>query len=165
MFFKVGVPKSFAIFAGKSLCWNLFLIKLQVWRLAISMKKWLQHRCFPANPTQVFSCEYCKKFDHSFFYRTSTVATFAIGRSRSGVTGVNQGNEEKGSESKISLCYPRGLRFPSDLPTVQKINFSVKVFFSKYDQIRRKLRIWSHLLKKYLMENLIFCAVAAREGA
>ena len=56
MFFKVGVPKSFAIFAGKSLCWNLFLIKLQVWRLAIFMKKWLQHRCFPANPTQVFSC-------------------------------------------------------------------------------------------------------------
>ena len=28
-----------------------------------------------------------------------------------------------------------------------------------YDQIRRKLRIWSHLLKKSLMENFIFCAV------
>ena len=26
-------------------------------------------------------------------------------------------------------------------------------------QIRRKLRIWSHLLKKYLMENFIFFAV------
>ena len=32
-------------------------------------------------------------------------------------------------------------------------------FFSKSDQIRRKLRIWSHLLKKSLMENFIFCAV------
>ena len=119
-------------------------------------------------PAQVFSCESNTSFFlffHSFFYRTSTVATFAIGRSRSGATGVNQGNEEKGSESKISLCYPRGLRFPSDLPTVQKMNFSVKVFFSKCDQIRRKLGIWSHLLKKYLMENLIFCAVAASEGA
>ena len=31
-------------------------------------------------------------------------------------------------------------------------------FFSKCDQIRRKLRIWSHLLKKSLMENFIFCA-------
>ena len=32
-------------------------------------------------------------------------------------------------------------------------------FFIKCDQIRRKLRIWSHLLKKSLMENFIFCAV------
>ena len=32
--------------------------------------------------------------------------------------------------------------------TAQKIEFSVKVFFSKCDQIRRKLRIWSYLLKK-----------------
>ena len=32
-------------------------------------------------------------------------------------------------------------------------------FFSKYDQICRKLRICSHLLKKSLMENFIFCAV------
>ena len=31
--------------------------------------------------------------------------------------------------------------------------------FSKPDQIRRKLRIWSHLLKKFLMEYFIFWAV------
>ena len=30
-------------------------------------------------------------------------------------------------------------------------------FFSKCDQIRRKLRIWSHLLKKSLMKNFFFC--------
>ena len=36
---------------------------------------------------------------------------------------------------------------------------AIKDFFSKCDQIRRKLRIWSHLLKKFLMENFIFCAV------
>ena len=35
----------------------------------------------------------------------------------------------------------------------------IKDFFSKCDQISRKLRIWSHLLKKSLIENLIFCAV------
>ena len=35
----------------------------------------------------------------------------------------------------------------------------MKDFFSKRDQIRRKLRIWSHLLKKSLMKNFIFCAV------
>ena len=40
------------------------------------------------------------------------------------------------------------------------MKFSIKDFFSKYYQIRRKLRIWSHLLKKSLMENFIFCAVS-----
>ena len=30
------------------------------------------------------------------------------------------------------------------------MKFSIKDFFSKCDQIRRKLRIWSHLLKKSL---------------
>ena len=39
------------------------------------------------------------------------------------------------------------------------MKFSIQGFFSKCDQIRRKLRIWSHLLKKFLMENIIFCAV------
>ena len=43
--------------------------------------------------------------------------------------------------------------------TAQKINFPIKYFFSKCEQIRRELRIWSHLLKKSLMENFIFCAV------
>ena len=46
--------------------------------------------------------------------------------------------------------------------TARKIKFSIKDFFSKYDQIRRKMRIWSNLLKKSLMENFIFCAVAGR---
>ena len=41
--------------------------------------------------------------------------------------------------------------------TVQK-SF-VKNFCSKCDQICWKLRIWSHLLKKSLIENFIFCAV------
>ena len=39
------------------------------------------------------------------------------------------------------------------------MKFSIKDFFSKCDQIRSFLQIWSHLLKKYLMENFIFCAV------
>ena len=43
--------------------------------------------------------------------------------------------------------------------TSQKMKFPIKDFFSKCDQIRKKLRIWSHLLKKSLMENFIFCAV------
>ena len=39
------------------------------------------------------------------------------------------------------------------------MKFSGKDFFSKCEQICRKLRVWSHLLKKSLMENFIFCAV------
>ena len=39
------------------------------------------------------------------------------------------------------------------------MKFSIKGFFSKSDQIRSFLWIWSHLLKKPLMENFIFCAV------
>ena len=40
-------------------------------------------------------------------------------------------------------------------PTTQKMKFSIKDFFSKFDQIR----MWSQLLKKSLIENFIFFAV------
>ena len=50
--------------------------------------------------------------------------------------------------------------FPTRLPTTQKIKFSLTDFFSKCYQIRRKLRIWSHLLKKSVMKSFIFCAIS-----
>ena len=65
MFFKVGVLKSYAIFAGKRLRWSLFLIKFQFLRPAPLFKK---------NPTKVFSCEYWKVFKNNFFHRTFPVA-------------------------------------------------------------------------------------------
>ena len=43
-----------------------------------------------------------------------------------------------------------------DRYTAQKMKFYIRDFSSKCDQIRRKLGIWSHLLKKSLMENFIF---------
>ena len=43
--------------------------------------------------------------------------------------------------------------------TARKMKFSIKDFFSKYDQIRN-LQIWSHLLKKSFIENFIFCVVS-----
>ena len=50
---------------------------------------------------------------------------------------------------------------PQDVAvTAQKMKFSIKDFFSKWDQIRSFLRIWPHLLKKSLMENFIFSAVS-----
>ena len=43
--------------------------------------------------------------------------------------------------------------------TAQKMKFPIKYFCSKCDQIRSFQRIWSHLMKKSLMENFIFCTV------
>ena len=39
------------------------------------------------------------------------------------------------------------------------MKFSIKDFFSKYEQIRSFLQIWSHLLERSIMENFIFCTV------
>ena len=39
------------------------------------------------------------------------------------------------------------------------MKFSIKAFFSNCDQIRSFLRILSHLRKKSIMENFLFCAV------
>ena len=43
------------------------------------------------------------------------------------------------NENSLSICHAN---------TAQKMKFSIKDFVSKCDQIRRFLRIWSHLLKK-----------------
>ena len=37
---------------------------------------------------------------------------------------------------------------------------SSKDFLSECDEIRSTLRIWSHLQKKSLMENFIYCIVS-----
>ena len=46
--------------------------------------------------------------------------------------------------------------------TAQKMKFSIKDFLSKCDQIYRKLWIWSHLAKRFLLENFIFFAVCVK---
>ena len=43
--------------------------------------------------------------------------------------------------------------------TAQQMKSFIEGLLSKCDQICRRLRIRSHLLKKSLMENFIFCAV------
>ena len=56
----------------------------------------------------------------------------------------------------IIICFETEVQ---KLITAQKMKFPIKDFFSKYDQIRSFLRIWSHLLKISLMENFTFYAV------
>ena len=53
----------------------------------------------------------------------------------------------------------RKLPHPLLANTEQKKKFFIKDFFSKCDQICSKQQIWSHLLKKFLMQKFIFCAV------
>ena len=42
--------------------------------------------------------------------------------------------------------------------TAPKMKFSIKDFISRFDRIGSCQLIWSHLLKKSLMEDFIFCA-------
>ena len=39
------------------------------------------------------------------------------------------------------------------------MRFSFKDFVSKCDKVHSFLRIWSHLMRKFLIENIIFCVV------
>ena len=71
----------------------------------------------------------------------------------------------------FSHLFLQGRIFPNfifrqfhNISSAQKMNFSIKDIFRKCDQIRRKLQIWSHLLKKSLMENFIFSAVISELG-
>ena len=48
--------------------------------------------------------------------------------------------------------------------TAQKMKFSIKDFFSKWEQFRRKLQIWSHLLKTSWWETSFLCSVLFISG-
>ena len=54
-----------------------------------------------------------------------------------------------------TLCHS----IPVQIDAAQQMKFFIKDFFSKCDQIRRKLPLWSNLLKKSIMENFFFFAV------
>ena len=45
----------------------------------------------------------------------------------------------------------------------KKMKFSTRDFLCKCDQIRSILWIWSHLLKKYLMENHFLCSIFSQK--
>ena len=67
------------------------------------------------------------------------------------------------SGSSGSKLYDHNAAIRRDVSFVKKHCTKNEVFiydfFSKCDQIRRKLLIWWHLLKKSLMKNFIFCDV------
>ena len=84
-----------------------------------------------------------------------------------GIMNISSGEIlEKDEEDFLMNCSSLGKAARNELyelrlkeKKIQKMKFFIKDFLSKCDQIRRKLRILSHLLKKSLMENFIFLAV------
>ena len=57
----------------------------------------------------------------------------------------------------------KDIKSPSDIDylqlftiTAQQMKFCIKDFFSKYDQIHRKLRIWSHAVHKFVPTSTFF---------
>ena len=57
----------------------------------------------------------------------------------------------------IILTLPRPPPPPPSKKT--KLKFSIKNFLSKCDPVSQETTYWTHLLKKSLMENFIFCAM------
>ena len=63
--------------------------------------------------------------------------------------------------TKQNLIFFLNLNIIFDVRVIaQKKKFYIKGFFSKCNQIRGELQIWSHLLKKFLMKNFIFRLVS-----
>ena len=62
-------------------------------------------------------------------------------------------NPKYGSKTEIQMlrCYMQ------ETTLHKKMKFSIKDYFSTCDQILSFMRIWSHLLKKSLMENFVQC--------
>ena len=72
---------------------------------------------------------------------------------------IRKNKSQKNSEYKYYICSVCQLKFFlaymekkfsrfQRVHTAQKMNFYTKDFLSKFDQIRRKLGIWSHILKE-----------------
>ena len=59
----------------------------------------------------------------------------------------------------LLVYFPKKQVWRETVSNAQKIKRSIEYFFSECDQVRRKLHIWSHLLKKSLMQNFVFFAV------
>ena len=95
-------------------------------------------------PAQVFSYEYCEMFKKTYFEEYLQTVASSIYLFKGYL------------RQKIIFGH---IIAQWGIDAAQKMKFSIMNFLSKCDQIRRKLRIWSNLLKKSSMENFIFYAV------
>ena len=73
-----------------------------------------------------------------------------LGNSRAKAMTDNSNIESEDEQALLGVTIDSNLTFENDInsTTAQKMKISTMDFFSKCDQIRRKLRISSHILKK-----------------
>ena len=90
---------------------------------------------------------------------TRILSNFNANLKRLSWNGLSESWHESDSKTRVEFQSVMLPHVSCKILTAQKMKFSIKDFFSKSDQICRKLRIWSHLLKKSFMENFVFCAV------
>ena len=131
MCYKKNFLKNFAIFTGNRLCWSLFLIKLQ------ALKH--QHKCFPVK---------FAKFLRELIFKNicERLLLKKVWRLLRGFLR--------------NFYNMQNITWKVHITKSQHKKWRIKNFLSKYYQIRSFLWLWSHLLKKSLLENFIFCAVS-----
>ena len=106
-------------------------------------------------------------YTRSYTYITSRVKGSHHFRAQNGPKNIFYGKNifnEKIYMFHVSLHPFQGAKDDKTFSNTQiHKRFSIKDFISKCDQIRRKLRVSSNLLKKSLMEKLVFCTVTVVE--
>ena len=140
VFYKKGVFEIFAKLTGKHLFQSLFFNKVAGPRSEALLEKRLWHSCFPVNFAKVLRTAFLQNT-----FRWQLLSTLGI--KLLACLHLDQSFlNERNFRHNVANC------------TAQKIKFFVMDFFSKCDQFRSFLWIWSHLLKKFLMEKFIFSA-------
>ena len=134
--------------------WEILVKQDKVKIALIQMKyfiKMLEAVIWSCSVEKVISCKFCEISKNTFFYRIPLVSASEMPRIK---YNFNQ---------KVDFEYHPILWRSYEETLQEKMRLSIKDFFSKCDQSRSFMRIWSHLIKKSWMENLIFCAVRCRE--
>ena len=130
MFLKISL-----MFIGKRLCWNLFLIKLQAFRLAIFIKSGPQPSCFSVNFTKFLRIFY--KIWESFERNGS------IGKKSVNVTISRYSVQMRENTDQKNSEYGHSLR--SDHPLLAKENaWNIDIIWQvekvNYTKILEKLK-------------------------
>ena len=123
------------------------------------------HRCFSVNFAKCSRTHFLQNtsgflllnqppvYLNVFFNFKTVVSQFTVLLSRFRLGSQNQLGEFCRNIEIFKIQVKLGLNL---FQGAQKMKFSC-------DQIRSFLRIWSHLLKKYLMENFIFCTAQCKQ--
>ena len=130
-------------------CWSTISIKLQSNFIEIA----LRHGCSPVNFLHIFRTSFPKNASEELLLH------FGLNSKGCRLKVVGLYPKPPWFYAKMSSPFISDLTVDLELPakdTAQKMKFSIKDFFSKCNQIRDFLRIWSHWLKKPVMENFIF---------